>query len=155
VPASLSVVETDVDVIVDHAEARPLIPEGQYNAVYLRHEVVTLRRFGNAPKVFIWFRIVDPGPAFGVELYRAYRVHKALGKRRFTLRRDSELLLMLARILQIKQRPDRISLIDIKGKVLSIRVGNVNKTSGGQDRPDWLRYSVVRDILKAETGTRQ
>lgn len=147
----LKIVEDDGDAVVEH-DHRPLIPEGEYRAVYVRHEVVVLRRFGNATKVFIWFRIVDPGEAFGVELYRAYRVAKALGKRRFTIHRDSELLLMLARVLEMKQRPDRISLSVLKNMVLVIRVGTVTKTSTGSVRPDWLRYSTIRDILRSETG---
>ena len=147
----LKIVEDDGDAVVEH-DHRPLIPEGEYRAVYLRHEVVVLRRFGNAPKVFIWLRIVDPGEAFGMELYRAYRVAKALGKRRFTIHRDCELLLMLARVLEIKQRPDRISLSALKNMVLLIRVGTVTKAANGEARPDWLRYSTVRDILSRETG---
>jgi hypothetical protein len=149
---SLKIVEDDGDAVVEHDHQRALIQEGEYRAVYVRHEVVTLRRFGNASKVFIWFRIVDPGEAFGVELYRAYRVAKALGKRRFTIHRDSELLLMLARVLEMKQRPDRISLSVLKNMVLVIRVGTVTKTSTGSVRPDWLRYSTIRDILRSETG---
>jgi len=149
---TLSVVEPEGDALIDHGEAHPLIPDGEYSAVYIRHEVVTLRRFGNAPKVFVWFRIVDPGAAFGVEVYRAYRVAKALGKRRFVVKRDSELLLMLARVLQLKARPDRITLSALKGCVLSIRVGTVTRASNGSERPEWLRYSAVRDILRSETG---
>ena len=148
--AALSLVQSDDDCIVEH-DARPLIAEGEYRAVYIRHEVVTLRRFGNAPKVFIWFRIVDPGDAFGIELYRAYRVGKALGGRRFTVKRDSELLMMLARVLHIKQRPDRISVSQLKGCILVVTVGTVTRTATGKDRPEWLRYSTVRDILRAET----
>ena len=68
--ASLALVEAPGEAEDDHR----LIPPGEYVAAYVRHQAVAMRMFRGSFKVFVWFRIVDPGPAFEIELYRAYRV---------------------------------------------------------------------------------
>jgi hypothetical protein len=151
----LRVVEADIAGELERGNERPHIPEGEYRAVYVRHEVAEMRKFGNEPKLFLWLRIVDPGAHFGVELYRAYRIAKIVGKSRFTLRKDSELVHMLATVLQLRRRPDRISLRELAGKVLVVRIGSVRHVTRNRQRvelPEWLRYSVVREVLRAETS---
>jgi hypothetical protein len=69
---ALRIVDDGV-IAVDYG-TQTLIDEGEYSAAFLHHETVVLRMFGNSARVFLHFRIVDPGEAFGKELYRPYRV---------------------------------------------------------------------------------
>lgn len=69
--------EADADVLVDYSSRPPLVPDGKYQAVFIRHETAFVVR---GAKVFLWFRIVEPGEYFGVELYRPYRVRHLVGK---------------------------------------------------------------------------
>jgi hypothetical protein len=133
----------------------PLVPDSIYQAVYVRHEAVVMRMFGGAVKVFVHFRIVDPGEHFGVRLYRSYRAKppRKPGGRPFTLSRRSELFVTLARLqLHVRLRPDRADIAEaLRGCVLQIRTRTVTKDLKGRPLPPNLQYSVVDDILGKET----
>jgi hypothetical protein len=152
----LRVVEgDDAELVLERGDQRPLIPEGEYKAVYVRHDVAELRRFDKQAKLFLLVRLVD-APYVGLELYRSYRITKIVGKTRFAMKRESDLAEMLSRVLGIRKRPDRVSLRDLKGRVLVVKVGTVKTGTRGWPPkkvalPEWQQYSVVRDILRAET----
>ena len=145
--------EGDPDVIVDYSSRPLLVPDGKYQAVFVRHETAFVFR---AAKVFLWFRIVNPGDYFSVELYRPYRVKKLLGKPgrggKFKLAPGSELFTMLCRVLDIKARPDRISLLGLKHCILEIKTRTVTTDYLQRDVPDWLHYSVIADVCRKLTG---
>jgi hypothetical protein len=154
-PQLHAVESDDAELVLDARDHRPLIPEGEYKAVYVRHEVAEVRRFDKQPKLFLRLRLVDP-PHVGLELYRSYRITKIVGKSRFVMRRESDLAHMLSKVLGIHRRPDQISLKSLKGRVLLVRVGSVKTGTRGWppkrvELPEWQHYSVVRDILRAET----
>lgn len=142
----------------------PLVPDGFYIAVYLRHVCIELREFNNAPRVFVHLRLIDPGEHYGKVLYRAYpvrAVRRTSGKPgapihngKFTLSRRSDLMKMLCRVLyqDLKTRPDRVSLRELKNHVLRIRTRTVKKDGRQRDLPPALHYSVVDDIIEKETG---
>ena len=130
----------------------PLLREGEYRAVLTSHETAIVFR---APKVFLHFRIIDPGEWFGAMLYRAYRVKSLAGRPSknggFKVTRGGDLFEMLCRVLDIRSRPDRVSVAPLRGIVLKVKVRTV--THDYQQRPlrEWLRYSVVADVLGRET----
>jgi hypothetical protein len=130
-----------------------LMPEGEYEAVLIRHE--TAKVF-NCPKVFLWFRIVQPGEHFEKEIFRAYRVKLLIGKQgkqgRFKLHPRSELAMALYRLLGAKRRPDRISLHSLKNCVWRIKVRTVKSDYKQRELPEFLYYSVVEDIIAQLTG---
>jgi hypothetical protein len=151
----LRVVESDAELVLERSDHRPLIAEGDFKAAYARHEVAELRRFDKQAKLFLWVRLVDP-PHVGLELYRSYRITKIVGKSRFVMRRESDLAHMLSKVLGINRRPDQVSLRALKGRVLVVKVATVTHGIRGWpprrvELPAWQQYSVVRDILRAET----
>jgi hypothetical protein len=152
--AALRVVAPALDeCVVDHSDERPRVPDGLYSAVFTHHE--TALAFRN-PKVFLHFRIVDPGEHFGKVLFRAYRVASLIGKPgrfgRFKVRRRHELFLMLVRVLEIKARPDRLSPQALKNVVVRIKTRTVTTDFEQRELPQWLHYSVVADVLEAMTN---
>lgn len=147
-------VELELDDILIEGGALPLVPPGEYSAQYIRHE--TKMVFGT-PKVFIWFKIVEPGQAFGKDLYRPFRVKALVGKPgrngRIKLGRQSELFLVLCQLYEHRQmRPDRISLRDLQNVILRVKVRTVDRDYKQRPRPEMTKYSVVGDILGVDVG---
>jgi hypothetical protein len=143
----------DDSVVVDYANQPPLVPDNEYQAVFVHYETAYIFR---CPKVILWFKIVEPGEHFGKMVFRPYRVKAIKGKPRrgggIVLRRGSDCFKMLCRVLDLKLRPDRISLNGLRECVLRIRTRTVTKDYAQDSLPDWLQYSVVDDILRKETG---
>jgi hypothetical protein len=133
---------------IDYGKPRALVPDGDYRAVFLRYETKFLFQTG---KVFLWFRIIEPGEHFGKELYRAYRV-AVLQKGRFKVKRGSDLFEMLCRVLCLRLRRDRLSLLGLKQCVLRIRTRIVKRDYRRRPLPEWLYYSVADDVLSKETS---
>ena len=133
--------------------AHPRIPDGDYEAVFVRHETALLLKTG---KVFLWFRIVTPGSHFDAEICRPYRCREIIGRPgkggRFKLNRGSDLFKDLARLLDVARRPDRISLQDLRGSVWIIRTRTVDRDHRQRPIPEAARYSVVSEILHAAAG---
>jgi len=138
---------------VDHGRACATIPEGEYKAVFTHHETAVVFK---TAKVFLWFQLIDPGPFLGRKIYKAFRARSLKAKPSknggFLLNARSDLCLMLCRVLDLKIRPDRISTSGLRGKVLGIRVRTVTHDYKQRPMPNVLRYSVVDEILAAETG---
>jgi hypothetical protein len=141
------------DAITVEASDRPSIPEGKYEAVFLRHE--TAYSFGKAPKVYVWFRITSNGTAHGMELYKPYNVKAIKGKPRrgggLVVGRHHALLADLARLLHLKLRPDRLSPNELKTHVFEISVRTVRKNYRQEYLPDFLQYSVIDRIERVAT----
>ena len=134
-------------------DAPAQMPEGEYQATYLRHETAFIFK---SPKVFIHFRI-HGGDYDGEKLFRAYRVKELRGKPRkgggIKLRHSSELYRQLVRLTPSqKERPDRISLQRLRGCLLRVSVRTVTKDSRQRALPAALQYSVVDEMLAIEAG---
>ena len=133
----------------------PPIAEGNYRAVYVRTTTINMRMFGGAPKVIVDFRIVDPGEAFGRIVSRFYRAKPGRNGALLFAKR-SELFLTLARLTSAKLRRDRLSVKEVlRGRVLLISVRTVRTDYKGRALPPTLLYSVVDNILAADTETGQ
>ena len=111
------------------------------------------------PKLFVWFRLVTPGPFHNVMVYRPYRVKKLTTKAGknggFVASRMSDVYHDLGRILNLRLRPDRVSATALRGIIFRVRVRTVVKDYRGRAIPEWDRYSVVDALLSAETATQQ
>ena len=59
----------------------PLVPDAEYQAVYVGHDGVEVRQFRGAAKVFVRLRLYDAGEHTDKVLYRAYRVPWVKGRR--------------------------------------------------------------------------
>lgn len=127
-----------------------LIPEGEYQAVYVSH-ATTHGTFG--PKVKITFRIVTQGAHFETLIdawYNVKGVGVRVGKRgRIKLSRHSKLTLELMQVLHLMRRVDRISPEQLKGHILLIKVRTVKQNSSQKSLPDVLHYSVVDSMVSS------
>src|SRR5688572_20184865 len=143
-PSQLRDVSARDDIAIDSASYKPLVPDAEYRAVAIRHETAMVFR---TPKAFLRFRIIDFGPHFETVLFRAYRVHKLRSKPgpggQISLRPRNELFTDLVRLLDIRQRPDRISLRDLEGRIWLIKTRTVTIDYQQRPLPEFLRYSVV------------
>lgn len=149
----LAVVGDADDIAIDFASRPPLVPDRQYNAVFVKHETAMVFNTG---KVFVWFRLVDVGEQFGVELYRVYRVSRLLSRPgaggRFKLKPSGDMFATLCRLLDVRARPDRISLRGLRGRVWRVRSRTVRTDNRQRVLPEWMRYSVIDDILGDAQG---
>jgi hypothetical protein len=142
-------VDEDLEFDVDNRYSTPKIPEGIYQAVFLRAEHAVVFK---TPKVFIWVKITDLGPWHGAKLYRAYRVRHKPGKnKKFVLGSRSELRQMLCRLSDVRVRADRLSLKILQNKVLRVSVRTVTSDYRQRALDEYDQYSVISDILSLET----
>ncbi len=145
------------DIVVDYSEQHPHVPDAIYEATFVRHN--TALAFGNSPTVFLWFKLVTPGPNFETELFRAYRVKALMGRPsktggQFKLSPNSLLFKDLGAIADYKLKPSRVSLSILRNCVLEVRTRTVRKGWDQKELPDWLQYSVIDQIIGTTTGTR-
>jgi hypothetical protein len=132
----------------------PLIPDREYDAVLIAYECALLRQFAGAAKVFLKFRLLDAGEHTGKVVYRAFRALRIEGSR-FVIARKGDLHKAICRLLDIpdhRLRGDRVSLHQLKHKVIRINTRTVSKDSKGRPLPESLRYSVVDDLKGIVAG---
>lgn len=143
------------EIIFDCSNRAPKIAPGKYEAIYVHHETKLIYQ---CPKVFVWFRVISPCPAFDTMVYRAYRV-KALTTKQgksggFKASRGSDIYYDLTRLLNIPLRPDRVSATQLKGIALTLTVRTVVKDYKQRPLLEWEQYSVIDRLLFAETETK-
>lgn len=147
-------VPDDGDIEVEGEVTWPLLPDGEYTAKFLKQDVVSLKMFRGATRLFAHFEILDLGPHRGTHVYGAWPVLATVanGKRRTSVKPKSNLNIMLCRVLGHRVRPARISLHSLRGCVLRIRTRTVKKNFHQKILPPFMRYSVVDEILCIEAG---
>jgi len=126
----------------------PLIPSGEYQAVYVTHET-TNGSFG--PKVKVIFRIVSQGAFFETLIPAWYNIKDgSVGKRRggkIKVTRGSKLTSELLKVLQIKKRVDRLSPSMLKGYVLVVNVRTVKSDSRQKKLTEPQQYSIIDTLV--------
>jgi len=131
----------------------PLLPDGKYLVNYMHHETKKVFR---TSKVFVHFKIVEPGEYMGVHLFRAYRVSEIIGKEgkngRFRLISRTDLFLTLCNLSNKKLRPDQISIRPLKNSIILASVRTVIKDYNQRALAECLRYSVVDELISIEAG---
>ena len=156
VPLKIAYAQPDASPIeeceIDYGRACATIPDAEYRAVFTHHE--TAYSF-STPKVFLWFRIVDPGPLFDRMIYAAFRVRRLKGNPRkhggFTVAANGELFVSVCKVLDERGRPDRFSLARLKERVLRIKTRTVKKDHRQREIPEARRYSVVDCLSGSDT----
>lgn len=133
------------------AETPTQIPPGKYEVTYVRHELRSLFG-GRALKLVVWFRVVSAGDGFGALLPKYYNVKKADGKPRsaiaFKVGFKSTFYRDYVRIVQCpSKRRDRVTPDRFKGRVLLVRVRNVECDSKQQPIAKGAQYSVIDEIV--------
>jgi len=124
-----------------------LVPDADYQMGWVRGE---RGHFQNRERVFLWFRIIEPGPQFGKELYLVCPYPKKGGKI-FGLGSK----LVAAATVALGQRPkrrDRLSTRIFSGKVFVARTRTVTHDYNQKLRPTADHYSVIDELLRVEAG---
>jgi hypothetical protein len=125
-----------------------LIPEGEYQAVYVSHEI-SRGSFGT--KLKITFRIVSFGEFFETLIPAWYNISDAASSKRkggrIKVNRGHKLTTELLRVLQIKARIDRLSPSLLKGHILLIKVRTVTKNSYQKKLAPPQQYSIVDSLV--------
>ena len=139
--------ETKVDDADDEIQVeghKPQIPDGTYLARYVGHDTAIL--FGmRAHKVFLRFEICE-GEYQGIRLFRPYRVRrvtKSGTNGKFILSAGGDLYRMLARVLDVKTRPDRISIRAMRTMVFSVTTKTIKKDREDRALGPGAWYSVI------------
>lgn len=131
----------------------PLIKPDIYDMRFHFHQ--TSLMFGRAPKITLWFEIVEPGH-FGTTLPRYYNAQKLIGKPRkkgaFKAGRRSDLLLEYCTVFSDYKpmRLDRIPLSKYSEVIVKGRVSTVTKNYKQRDIPKTLQYSIISEILRVK-----
>jgi hypothetical protein len=130
---------------------KPVVPDGSYEARFIGHETAIV--FGS-PKVFLHFQIVQPGPYMDTRLFRAYRVRRLTGKAgrggRFVAHPQGDLFRIIAKLLDVKLRKDRISLTALRTMLFRVTTRTVTRNHRQQPMPEPVRYSVIDAIERGE-----
>jgi hypothetical protein len=139
------------DPSVDVEGFKALLPEGSYEAVYLGHQTALVF---HTPKVFLRFRITQHGPYNGVEVFRAFRVRALKGRPApnggFTLHAGGELYSTLVRLLDVRNRADRVTLRPLRAMLFRIRLRTVTTDYRQRPLPEHNRYSTIDEIERGE-----
>lgn len=132
----------------------PLIPEGIYLLAFNHHETVFQFR---SYKLVLHFRVVTPGPAFGVRLCRYYAVRSVATKSRqkggqFKVGQKSDFFREFCRVFGAPARADRITPATYRNTVVLGEVVTVTRGHDQQTIPDGARYSKVSRLIRLEAG---
>jgi len=129
-----------------------LLKPGEYQ-LRLTHWT-TYRLFGRAPKLALWFSVLDQGPDFGSVVARHYNVSRLIGNPgrsgRFKAPATGALVRDYARLLALPNRFDRFDLQQLKRHVVIGKVDTVKMTATQETLAPATRYSVVRELVRLE-----
>lgn len=127
---------------------RPLLPNGaSFEARFVDYQTLFIFATGKC----VWeFEIVEPGEFMGLRIIRPFRVAKLLGRPgkrgKFKLHAGGDMYQTLVRLLDYKQRKDRISLQPLRHMLFRIRVRTVKTNHRQEQLAEHQHYSVVDQI---------
>ena len=141
----------DDDDVVAVDGFKPLLPEGRwFEARFVGHATAIIF---TTHKVFWEFQIVEPGDWFEQRLFRAFRVRKIIGRPakqgKFVLAAGGDMYDTLVRLLDVKQRADRITIRPLKQMLFRIRTRTVRTNHRQEPIPEHAQYSVIDAIERA------
>ena len=131
----------------------PQITAGEYSASFLHHE--TSARFGG--KLFMWFRIHDPGGPFnGVQVFKAYNVKGLKGRAgmngKFIVGKRSYFVKDCTRLFTTGHGKYSPRPADFRNKLFLVNIREVSTNERQQEYDEAERYSVVDRILEVQAG---
>jgi hypothetical protein len=132
----------------DHA----LVSDGDYDAHVVYAETWTRRsNRGWAPRLAVWWRVVEPG-YMGIVLPAWYRIIAAAGKRRYRVAPRARLQMDLAVMLDRRPPTDRFPLEDLRDHIYRVRTRTVTTTAddyghASRKLPEPMRYSIVQHVV--------
>ncbi|MDA8363703.1 MAG: hypothetical protein M0Z84_07755 [Gammaproteobacteria bacterium] len=147
----LRLVESEHDGLLTGTDW-PLIPDGEYLAICTGWQTAHIFR---SAKLYLHFRIVEEQHQ-GAKLFAPFRVYALVGKPgvngRFKASRRSRLVFMLATLTGQRLRGDRLSVRWLTNCMLRVKTRTVLRNYEQCDLPQFLRYSIVHDIVAVEAG---
>ncbi len=127
-------------------DARPLIPEGVYEAVCTSAESVELFKFGRSRKLFLHFEVYE-GEHKGTPLYLPMTAPKQGGKVGVGSKLYASYL--IANGGRPPGRRDRLAIKVFKHRLFRVRVRTVRpRFEDGTPKPDRFHYSVIAELLE-------
>jgi hypothetical protein len=128
---------------------KPLVPDAVYTAKFTGWDTAIM--FARAPKVFLKFEVVAEATEYNrVRLIRPYRVRRLTSRPgpngKFVLSAGGDLYRTLAKLLDTRARPDRISLRPLRHMLFRVYTRTVDHDRNGAQLPDVARYSVIAEI---------
>lgn len=128
------------------AEARPLIPEGVYEAACTGAEILELFKFGRSRKLFLHFTVYE-GTYAKTPLFLAMPAPKQGGKVGIGSKLYGSYL--IANGGRAPGRRDRLSLRIFKNKLFRVRVRTViPRFEDGMPKPLQFHYSIVSELIE-------
>ncbi|MEW6455343.1 MAG: hypothetical protein AB1410_01335 [Acidobacteriota bacterium] len=127
-------------------DPQPLIPDGIYQAQVLKWE---RGRYYNQTKLYLWFEIISPGRAFETKLFMVLNLNGnkvGYGSKYYRS-------WVIANHGIRPRRNDRLSPKIFLNKVFKVKVETVKRSYTGESVPEYLQYSVIREILDLEAGS--
>ena len=127
------------------SEIPPAIPDGEYQAAFIKAEKKIL---WGGQKAFLWFRIITAGEYFDVKLFLACNVPKKLSISSKYFR---------AWVVATGRRPDRFESRQMspkvfRGKAFRVQVRTVKKDAEQRPLPPALQYSVIQQLIEKVVG---
>lgn len=146
----LKVGRDDVGEAQIEGEPPSLVAPGIYDLAFQYYETTYL--FGRAPKVICRFIVATPGEFFERTLVRYYNVLTLNSKPRrggsFRIGWKSDLLREYVNLFGMPSRLDRLSLEQMKNRIIRGRVVTVARDAKQRSIPEPLRYSVISELLE-------
>ncbi len=143
--------DDDDDAIAAVDGFRPQLPDDWYECKYIGHETSVVFM---APKCFLHFEITQAGEHIGTRLFRAFRVRKLAGRSgkggKFVVHAGGDLYALLARLLDIRLRTDRITFRPLRSMLFRVKTRTVTTNHAQQERPEQSRYSVIETIERQQ-----
>lgn len=140
--------DQDVEFICD-AHPPLLIPEGKYEAAFLRAERKWL---WGSEKFYLWFQILSQGDFQGEELYMACNAPKKTKRGKVATSNKYYQSWVLAAGRK-PNRYDRMNTKVFRGKVILLNIRTVTKNANNLPLPSFLQYSVIDDVLERLTDS--
>ena len=134
---------------MQHDEKPPLVKPGIYTLAFQRYETNSMFR-GKAHKLYLYFKVMDIGPAFGVELVTYYNLQWINGKK-WKCGYMSNFLRDYVRLFdEVPERLDRIPMTRFKERLIRARVKTVTHGANQKPIPKLLQYSVIQELIEID-----
>lgn len=149
----MSAQETGFAVLAD--DRPPLLPPGRYTLKCVGHETKLIFK---RPKLYVWFEVMDLGEYFQVRIPRYYGIRHTVPQRkygkngRFAVGWKSDFVREYGLLFGEPQRPDRLAMTAFRNVLVYGKVRTVESSHSQKERPDWLKYSVVEELLGLAEG---
>ena len=143
--------ECDTDCIIED-DKPPLIAPGDYWLGYLYHQTCIL---WGAPKLALWFTVLDDGDVHGTKLARYYNVKSLLGPPRkygqFRVRGwQGDFVTEYVTLFGEPDQLKRVSLSPFKNVLIKGEIRTVTSNSKKHPIPDCLQRSVIDRLISAK-----